>query len=252
MAKKLLCVITLMLALVCVLASCGHEHNFGEWETTKDATCKESGTEERYCDCGETQTRDVAKIEHEYGEWTVTKNATCILDGTEERTCSCGAKETKPINALGHTEVVDSAIAATCTTEGKTEGKHCSVCNEILVVQNTVDALSHTEVIDEAIAPTYTTRGKTEGSHCSICKTVIIPQQDISTIWNGGITEPTSIVLIEDVYYYEINSAEELAFLSTATNEWCNYNYILKCNIVLNTMIEYEHTISRVCSIIGS
>ena len=48
MAKKLLCAIVLMLALVCVLASCigtvtenttTHTHDYGEWETTKTATC---------------------------------------------------------------------------------------------------------------------------------------------------------------------------------------------------------------------
>ena len=54
MAKKLLCVIVLMLALVCVLASCGHEHNWSEWETTTEATCTAEGTKERYClECDE-------------------------------------------------------------------------------------------------------------------------------------------------------------------------------------------------------
>ena len=32
-----------------------------------------------------------------------------------------------------HTEVVDKAVAATCTTTGKTQGKHCSVCNKVTV-----------------------------------------------------------------------------------------------------------------------
>ena len=39
-----------------------------------------------------------------------------------------------------HTEVVDEAIAATCTEPGLTEGKHCSVCRKILVAQETVAA----------------------------------------------------------------------------------------------------------------
>ena len=43
----------------------------------------------------------------------------------------------------GHTEAIDAAVAPTCITAGKTEGKHCSVCNEVLVAQNDVNALGH-------------------------------------------------------------------------------------------------------------
>ena len=62
-----------------------------------------------------------------------------------------------------HTEAVDAAVAATCTESGKTEGKHCSVCGEILVAQTEVAALGHTEAVDAAVAATCTESGKTEG-----------------------------------------------------------------------------------------
>ncbi|MGN0814925.1 MAG: InlB B-repeat-containing protein [Candidatus Coproplasma sp.] len=48
------------------------------------------------------------------------------------------------IGAFGHTEVTEEAIAATCTEAGLTEGKHCSVCGEVLVAQSEVKALGHT------------------------------------------------------------------------------------------------------------
>ncbi len=80
---------------------------------------------------------------HSYVE-EITTAATCTEKGVKTFTCSsCGDSYTEEIDALGHTEVVDEAVAATCTETGLTEGKHCSVCNEVTVAQTVVDALGH-------------------------------------------------------------------------------------------------------------
>ena len=192
MKKSLWLILTLLLICIFALSACdnstqndetqnsnnnSHTHSFGEWETVKVATCTTEGMQERYCSCGEMQTKTIAATnKHAFGEWTTVKNTTCTQNGEKERSCSCGKTETQRIQSNGHTEVIDKAVEATCTKNGKTAGKHCSVCNKVIVAQQTIQA-SHTEVIDKAVAATCTTYGKTEGKHCSVCNKIIVAQQ---------------------------------------------------------------------------
>ena len=85
--------------------------------------------------CGEKHT-------HSYVE-SITA-PTCTEQGFSTYTCSCGDSYVENyVNALGHTETVDSAVAPTCTETGLTEGKHCSVCDEVIVAQQTVSSTGH-------------------------------------------------------------------------------------------------------------
>ena len=97
----------------------------------------------------------------------------------------------KPIDLPSHIHTVstDTAVAPTCTTTGLTEGKHCSVCNEVLVAQEVVDALGHTEVIDEAVAPTCSANGLTEGKHCSVCNEVIVAQTVVDALGHTEVID---------------------------------------------------------------
>ena len=87
-----------------------------------------------------------------------------------------------------HTAVADAAVPATCTETGLTAGKHCAVCNTVLVAQTTVPAKGHTEVTDAAVEPTCTKTGLTAGKHCKVCETVLVAQ---TTVPAKGHTEVT-------------------------------------------------------------
>ena len=123
---------------------------------------------------------EIPVCDHQWDEGVITTEPGCVTDGVKTYTCTiCKETKTEVIPATGHTEVIDEAVEATCTTPGKTDGKHCSVCNEITVAQEVIPAKGHTEVIDEAIEATCTTPGKTEGKHCSVCNEILVAQTEV-------------------------------------------------------------------------
>ena len=126
--------------------------------TAGEQYAKDNGFEYKILEC---------KV-HKFGEWTITEEASCTKDGEKVRVCSlCNKTETETIPATGHTEVIDKAVAATCTKTGLTEGIHCSVCNAVIKAQETVPAKGH-KYVDTVVKPTYTAKGYTLHK-CSVC-----------------------------------------------------------------------------------
>ena len=166
-------------------------HTDGSWTVDKEATCTENGSKHQVCSvCGETIKTETISSKGHTDEVVPGKAATCTETGlTNGKKCSvCGvttlAQDVIPakghtanennrcevcgINLCGenHTVVTDNAVAATCTTDGKTEGSHCSKCGEVLVAQNVVPAMGHRIENVPKINPTCTEEGHTAYQEC--------------------------------------------------------------------------------------
>ena len=211
-------------------------HTYGSAVITKQPTCTAEGTKTKTCtQCGATVTETIAKLSHSYittvvaptcttdgytlhkcsvcgtsykdsttratghsyGNSVVTKQPTCTAEGTAIKTCTkCNATVTEKLPAKGHTAVTDKGYPATCTTAGKTDGSHCSVCNTVIKVQTVINATGHKSsgwITDKAAS--IGVKGS-KHKECTVCKKVLetaeIPALSRISISRASVTLSTS------------------------------------------------------------
>ena len=211
-------------------------HTYGSAVITKQPTCTSEGTKTKTCTkCNATVTETIAKLSHSYtttvvaptctadgytlhkcsvcgtsykdsttkatghsyGNSVVTKQPTCTAEGTAIKTCTkCNATVTEKLPAKGHTAVTDKGYPATCTTAGKTDGSHCSVCNTVIKVQTVINATGHKSsgwITDKAAS--IGVKGS-KHKECTVCKKVLetaeIPALSRISISKASVTLSTS------------------------------------------------------------
>ncbi len=211
-------------------------HTYGSAVITKQPTCTSEGTKTKTCtQCGATVTETIAKTSHKYvatvvaptcttngytlhkcsvcgtsykdsttkatghsyGNSVVTKQPTCTSVGTAIKTCTkCNATVTEKLPAKGHTAVTDKGYPATCTTAGKTDGSHCSVCNTVIKAQTVINATGHKSsgwIVDKAAS--IGVKGS-KHKECTVCKKVLetseIPALSRISISKASVTLSTS------------------------------------------------------------
>ena len=148
----------------------GHDYTS---QTVKPA-CETDGEKTFTCTrCGDTYTEVIKTKGHVYKRTVVA--ADCETDGytlVECMECHDSFKEGY-VGAKGHTIVTDKAVAATCTTAGKTEGSHCSVCGKVIKAQTEIKAKGHVAgdwITDKAAA--VGVKGRNHRS-CMVCGAVV-------------------------------------------------------------------------------
>ena len=211
-------------------------HSYGNSVVTKQPTCTSEGTKTKTCTkCNATVTETIPKTSHKYadtvvaptcttdgytlhkcsvcgtsykdsttkatghsyGNSVVTKQPTCTSEGTKTKTCTkCNATVTEKLPAKGHTAVTDKGYTATCTTAGKTDGSHCSVCNTVIKVQTVINATGHKSsgwIVDKAA---FIGVKGSKHKECTVCKKVLetaeIPALSRISISKASVTLSTS------------------------------------------------------------
>lgn len=97
-----------------------------------------------------------------------------------------------------HVEVIDYGYSSTCTETGLSDGKHCSVCNEVLVPQTVLPTADHAEIVMPSIPATYYSEGMSDRIECANCGKVIGDYEVIPVVDVEIIRLPAGVLYIRE------------------------------------------------------
>lgn len=100
----------------------------------------------------EPETGNSSPHVHEFGDWITTKEATCTQTGIRERTCLCGVTEEEILETTPHQETAMPDVAPTVTQNGSRGGTMCAVCEAVLTDPHTIlPYIGHTDLAYELL-----------------------------------------------------------------------------------------------------
>ena len=215
-----------------------HVHAFGEWQTTKDATCAEAGEEMRLCACGEKEIKYTALLPHFAGEWVVEKEPTIKVPTPDDPTerepglkcqfCErCGAKlDEELIPATG-----SLGLAYAINPDGKTfavAGIGNCTDEDIIIPENFCgyhvtsimkDAFKNSQNVKSVTLPeTLTSIGDSAFRSCGALESVVLPEGllEIGEIAFGtcyslqSITLPSTLTTIGRMAFSECSKISSI------------------------------------------
>ena len=215
-------------------------------DAAKAPTCTETGlTEGSHCSrCDHKVAQEtVPALGHTENDAVVEnrKESSCTAEGYYDSVIYCAVcdeeikRETKKIEMLPHSEVILPAIEATCTMSGATEGKYCSVCQNVLVEQTFIPAKDHNYIdgtcdVCGAIDPNHyfvmtipEALVADDGKMVAVSGTVCT----INTIWTDT-NNNFSVTIVDgegnQLYIYRLTTKVELGDVITVYGAMATYN----------------------------
>lgn len=188
------------------------EHTYGEWTTTKAATCTETGTQERVCaKCQRVESATVKKAEHEYpAGWDSVKDPTCTEYGSLHRGClNCDNIETQSLEKLPHN--FEGGFCTVCDaysyelevgTEGNTVDTTVTgsgVDIDMLKVSEQIDAYEYTDFVkSDEVTDFVVIKVKDYGD------VVIALREDVAPITAGNFKGLVSEGFYKDIVFHRV------------------------------------------------
>lgn len=195
-------------------------HNWGEWQTAKEATCMIEGEKTRKCsECEETETEKLAKVGHSFTNYVasgeivicqdVTKTATCDFEGCTETNTIVEAKSTN------HTYQVSEYIEGDCEHD-EVKVYTCTNCDdsyEEIISYATGHSVSVWELNGETLQEGATCEyAQTYEGKCLKCEENVSKEEEITKhVFNVTVSQ-------------EATCQDEGTKVYSCTVENCNYS----------------------------
>ncbi len=182
---KLISVFLICCMLVTIFASCDDDN--ANTDTTDAKTNVENTEAENSDEVSNDNTEDVTSgaTDETTSETVDETTSGTPNETTSETTDEADDEETEHT----HNIVVVNAVSPTCTETGLTEGKRCSICNEVIVPQEKVDMKEHLRDVNKK---------------CETCGQVVLKSTE-DLIWfadlanDGNSFEGETVYLVNDI-----------------------------------------------------